>query len=77
MTGRIQIHVAMCIFLPLFFAKYGTVGIMRLALIFSQRTTTSDYWETIAKHKLIQFYSAPTAIWLLRRLGEVPACSGS
>ncbi|KAJ7192105.1 acetate--CoA ligase [Mycena pura] len=27
------------------------------------------YWEVVAKHKLTQFYSAPTAIRLLRRLG--------
>ncbi|KAK7046215.1 acetyl-coenzyme a synthetase [Favolaschia claudopus] len=27
------------------------------------------YWETVAKHKVTQFYSAPTAIRLLRRLG--------
>lgn len=30
----------------------------------------SRYWETVAKHKLTQFYSAPTAIRLLRRHGE-------
>ncbi|KAJ7356480.1 hypothetical protein DFH08DRAFT_849166 [Mycena albidolilacea] len=27
------------------------------------------YWETVAKHKVTQFYSAPTAVRLLRRLG--------
>ncbi|TFL07684.1 acetate--CoA ligase [Pterulicium gracile] len=32
--------------------------------------TPSRYWETVQKHKLTQFYSAPTAIRLLRRLGE-------
>lgn len=31
--------------------------------------TPSRYWETVAKHKITQFYSAPTAIRLLRRLG--------
>ncbi|KAG6380401.1 hypothetical protein JVT61DRAFT_8520 [Boletus reticuloceps] len=31
--------------------------------------TPSRYWETVQKHKLTQFYSAPTAIRLLRRLG--------
>ncbi|KAF8066861.1 hypothetical protein FPV67DRAFT_1496744 [Lyophyllum atratum] len=31
--------------------------------------TPSRYWETVSKHKLTQFYSAPTAIRLLRRLG--------
>jgi acetyl-CoA synthetase len=25
------------------------------------------YWETVAKHKVTQFYSAPTAVRLLRR----------
>jgi acetyl-CoA synthetase len=32
--------------------------------------TPSRYWETVDKHKLTHFYSAPTAIRLLRRLGE-------
>ena len=32
--------------------------------------TPARYWETVAKHKLTQFYSAPTAIRLLRRHGE-------
>ncbi|KAF8643355.1 hypothetical protein AX16_009083 [Volvariella volvacea WC 439] len=32
--------------------------------------TPSRYWETVQKHKLTQFYSAPTAIRLLRRLGS-------
>lgn len=32
--------------------------------------TASRFWETVAKHKLTQFYTAPTAIRLLRRLGE-------
>ena len=32
--------------------------------------TPSRFWETVAKHKLTQFYTAPTAIRLLRRLGE-------
>ncbi|KAJ7160430.1 acetate--CoA ligase [Mycena filopes] len=27
------------------------------------------YWETVARHKVTQFYSAPTAVRLLRRLG--------
>ncbi|KZS88023.1 acetate--CoA ligase [Sistotremastrum niveocremeum HHB9708] len=31
--------------------------------------TPSRYWETVQKHKITQFYSAPTAIRLLRRLG--------
>ena len=32
--------------------------------------TPSRYWQVVQKHKLTQFYSAPTAIRLLRRLGE-------
>lgn len=32
--------------------------------------TPSRYWESVAKHKITQFYTAPTAIRLLRRLGE-------
>jgi acetyl-CoA synthetase len=32
--------------------------------------TPARFWETVAKHKLTQFYTAPTAIRLLRRLGE-------
>ncbi|PPQ79015.1 hypothetical protein CVT25_002324 [Psilocybe cyanescens] len=32
--------------------------------------TPSRYWQTVEKHQLTQFYSAPTAIRLLRRLGE-------
>ena len=32
--------------------------------------TPSRYWQTVQKHKMTQFYSAPTAIRLLRRLGE-------
>lgn len=32
--------------------------------------TPSRYWQTVEKYKLTQFYSAPTAIRLLRRLGS-------
>ena len=32
--------------------------------------TPSRYWQTVEKYKLTQFYSAPTAIRLLRRQGE-------
>lgn len=31
--------------------------------------TPSRYWQVVDKYKLTQFYSAPTAIRLLRRLG--------
>lgn len=32
--------------------------------------TPSRYWEAVSKHKITQFYTAPTAIRLLRKLGE-------
>jgi len=32
--------------------------------------TPSRYWEAVERHKITQFYTAPTAIRLLRRLGE-------
>ncbi|KII91960.1 hypothetical protein PLICRDRAFT_105896 [Plicaturopsis crispa FD-325 SS-3] len=32
--------------------------------------TPSRYWQAVEKHKITQFYSAPTAIRLLRRLGS-------
>ncbi|KZW00998.1 acetate--CoA ligase [Exidia glandulosa HHB12029] len=32
--------------------------------------TPSRYWECVAKHKITQFYTSPTAIRLLRRLGD-------
>lgn len=32
--------------------------------------TPSRYWQAVEKHKFTHFYSAPTAIRLLRRLGE-------
>ncbi|KAF9162692.1 acetyl-CoA synthetase, partial [Mortierella sp. AD010] len=32
--------------------------------------TASRYWEMVAKHKITQFYTAPTAIRALRRLGD-------
>lgn len=32
--------------------------------------TASRYWEVVQEHKLTQFYTAPTSIRLLRRLGE-------
>ena len=32
--------------------------------------TPSRYWETVDKYKLTQFYTGPTAIRLLCRLGE-------
>ncbi|CAG8598313.1 12827_t:CDS:2 [Ambispora gerdemannii] len=32
--------------------------------------TPSRYWQVVAKHKITQFYTAPTAIRLLRKLGH-------
>ena len=32
--------------------------------------TPSRYWQTVEKHKITHIYTAPTAIRLLRRLGE-------
>ena len=32
--------------------------------------TLSHYWKAVEKHKFTHFYSAPTAICLLRRLGH-------
>jgi len=32
--------------------------------------TPSRYWEVVAQHKITQFYTAPTAIRLLRRFGS-------
>lgn len=32
--------------------------------------TPSRYWDCVDKHKLTHIYTAPTAIRLLRRLGE-------
>ncbi|WFD30071.1 acetate--CoA ligase [Malassezia sp. CBS 17886] len=32
--------------------------------------TPSRYWDVVDKHRLTQFYTAPTSIRLLRRLGE-------
>jgi acetyl-CoA synthetase len=30
----------------------------------------SRYWDVVQRHKITQFYTSPTAIRLLRRLGE-------
>jgi len=32
--------------------------------------TPSRYWQTVEKHQITQFYTAPTAIRLLRRMGS-------
>ncbi|KAJ7483777.1 hypothetical protein B0H11DRAFT_2020488 [Mycena galericulata] len=51
---------------------YGPLALGITSLIFESTPvypTPARYWETVAKHKVTQFYSAPTAVRLLRRLG--------
>ncbi|KAG9021760.1 acetyl-CoA synthetase [Tulasnella sp. JGI-2019a] len=52
---------------------YGPLVIGTTTTIFESTPiypTPSRYWDVVQKHKLTQFYSAPTAIRLLRRMGE-------
>lgn len=52
---------------------YGPLAIGTTTTVFESTPvypTASRYWETVEKHKITQFYSAPTAIRLLRRLGH-------
>ncbi|KAL0946028.1 hypothetical protein HGRIS_012305 [Hohenbuehelia grisea] len=52
---------------------YGPLALGVSTMVFESTPvypTPSRYWETVEKHKLTQFYSAPTAIRLLRRLGS-------
>ncbi|KAH6901954.1 acetyl-coenzyme a synthetase [Coprinopsis sp. MPI-PUGE-AT-0042] len=52
---------------------YGPLAIGTTTTVFESTPvypTASRYWETVEKHKITQFYSAPTAIRLLRRLGS-------
>ncbi|KAJ7758195.1 hypothetical protein DFH07DRAFT_818989 [Mycena maculata] len=51
---------------------YGPLALGVTSLIFESTPvypTPARYWETVAKHRVTQFYSAPTAVRLLRRLG--------
>ncbi|KAJ7620359.1 hypothetical protein FB45DRAFT_839568 [Roridomyces roridus] len=51
---------------------YGPLALGVATVIFESTPvypTPARYWETVAKHKMTQFYSAPTAVRLLRRLG--------
>lgn len=52
---------------------YGPLALGTTTTVFESTPvypTPSRYWETVEKHKITQFYSAPTAIRLLRRLGH-------
>ncbi|KAG0004940.1 acetyl-CoA synthetase [Modicella reniformis] len=52
---------------------YGPLGLGATTVLFESIPTypnPSRYWEMIAKHKVTQFYTAPTAIRALRRLGD-------
>src|SRR6266436_5220773 len=59
--------------LPLSYIIYGPLANGVSTTVFESTPvypTPSRYWQTVEKHKLTQFYSSPTAIRLLRRLGE-------
>ncbi|KAI1313057.1 acetyl-CoA synthetase [Mortierella claussenii] len=52
---------------------YGPLALGATTVLFESiptYPTPSRYWEMIAKHKVTQFYTAPTAIRALRRLGD-------
>ncbi|KAG0057578.1 acetyl-CoA synthetase [Gryganskiella cystojenkinii] len=52
---------------------YGPLALGATSVLFESiptYPTPSRYWEMIAKHKITQFYTAPTAIRALRRLGD-------
>ncbi|KAG0322878.1 acetyl-CoA synthetase [Linnemannia gamsii] len=52
---------------------YGPLALGATTVLFESiptYPTPSRYWELIAKHKVTQFYTAPTAIRALRRLGD-------
>ncbi|KAF9188876.1 acetyl-CoA synthetase [Haplosporangium sp. Z 767] len=52
---------------------YGPLALGATTVLFESLPTyptPSRYWELIAKHKVTQFYTAPTAIRALRRLGD-------
>jgi acetyl-CoA synthetase len=55
------------------YVVYGPLANGVATLVFEPTPTyptAARYWETVDAHKVTQFYSAPTAIRLLRRLGE-------
>ncbi|KAG0057334.1 acetyl-CoA synthetase [Gryganskiella cystojenkinii] len=52
---------------------YGPLALGATTVLFESiptYPTPARYWELIAKHKITQFYTAPTAIRALRRLGD-------
>ncbi|GJJ77172.1 acetyl-CoA synthetase [Entomortierella parvispora] len=52
---------------------YGPLSLGATSVLFESiptYPTPARYWEMIAKHKITQFYTAPTAIRALRRLGD-------
>lgn len=52
---------------------YGPLCLGATTLLFESTPTyptASRFWETVDKHKVTQFYTAPTAIRALRRLGD-------
>ncbi|KAF9109296.1 acetyl-CoA synthetase [Mortierella sp. AM989] len=52
---------------------YGPLAMGATSVLFESiptYPTPARYWELIAKHKITQFYTAPTAIRALRRLGD-------
>jgi acetyl-CoA synthetase len=52
---------------------YGPLTLGATTVLFESTPTyptPARFWELIAKHKITQFYTAPTAIRALRRLGD-------
>ncbi|CEG77349.1 Putative Acetate--CoA ligase [Rhizopus microsporus] len=52
---------------------YGPLSVGATSLLFESTPTyptPSRFWETVEKHRVTQFYTAPTAIRALRRLGD-------
>ncbi|RIB03022.1 acetyl-coenzyme a synthetase [Gigaspora rosea] len=52
---------------------YGPLAIGGTTVLFESTPvypSPSRYWEVVAKHKITQFYTAPTAIRLLRKFGR-------
>ncbi|KAI8883398.1 acyl-activating enzyme [Backusella circina FSU 941] len=52
---------------------YGPLSVGATTLLFESTPTYPDpsrFWQVVAKHKVTQFYTAPTAIRSLRRLGD-------
>ncbi|KAI7905596.1 acetyl-coenzyme A synthetase [Cokeromyces recurvatus] len=52
---------------------YGPLTLGTTTLLFESTPTypsPSRFWETVDKHKITQFYTAPTAIRALQRLGD-------